>query len=237
MVESFQHMKKTISFSEANKNSDSHKKVVTKKLLLIVFCLFSYSNPVNSQNLDIRLLRSINKDRNQELDPFFKTITHTASPVTIGVPVAMFGISLLNHDKDLQTNSIYTGVSVLTASIVTTSLKYIVDRNRPYISYPELDVQTTGTSSSFPSGHTTVAFATATALSISYPKWYVIAPLYLWAGGVGYSRMHLGVHYPSDVLIGAVIGSGSAYVCYKIKQHIEKKRELRSGNKSYEIIP
>jgi undecaprenyl-diphosphatase len=44
-------------------------------------------------------------------------------------------------------------------------------------------------------------------LSRSYPKWYIAAPAYLWAGSVGYSRMYLGVHYPSDVFGGAVLGT------------------------------
>ncbi|HSC36729.1 MAG TPA: phosphatase PAP2 family protein, partial [Chitinophagaceae bacterium] len=65
---------------------------------------------------------------------------------------------------------------------------------------------------SFPSGHTSSAFAMATSISMSYPKWYVIAPCYLWAGTVGVSRIVLGVHYPSDVLAGALVGMGSAYV-------------------------
>jgi membrane-associated phospholipid phosphatase len=61
----------------------------------------------------------------------------------------------------------------------------------------------------------------ATSLSLQYPKWYVIAPAYLYAGTVAYSRMDLGVHYPSDVLSGAIIGSGSAYITYKINRKIK----------------
>ncbi|HEU4788615.1 MAG TPA: phosphatase PAP2 family protein, partial [Flavobacterium sp.] len=53
---------------------------------------------------------------------------------------------------------------------------------------------------------------------------YVIAPSFLWAGAVGYSRMYLGVHYPTDVLAGAIVGSGSAFLCYKLNKWINKKR-------------
>jgi membrane-associated phospholipid phosphatase len=52
----------------------------------------------------------------------------------------------------------------------------------------------------------------ATSLSITYPKWYVIAPSAIWACGVGFSRINQGVHYPSDVLAGAAIGVGCAFV-------------------------
>jgi len=71
-----------------------------------------------------------------------------------------------------------------------------------------------------PSGHTSTAFATATALTLQYPKWYVIAPSYVYAGLVGYSRMHPGVHHPSDVLAGALIGAGCAYLSHVVNKKL-----------------
>jgi len=61
-------------------------------------------------------------------------------------------------------------------------------------------------SSSFPSGHSAAAFAFATAISRDCP-WLAIAMLFL-AGSVAYSRVHTGVHYPSDTVVGALIGAG-----------------------------
>ena len=78
-----------------------------------------------------------------------------------------------------------------------------------------------------PSGHTSSVFATATSLSMAYPKWYVVVPSFVWAGSVGYSRMHLGVHYPSDVIIGALVGSGSAILTRKANQWLNSKRHTR----------
>jgi membrane-associated phospholipid phosphatase len=63
----------------------------------------------------------------------------------------------------------------------------------------------------------------STSLSVAYPKWYVIAPAYTWAAGVAYSRLALGAHYPSDVLAGAIIGSGSAWLNIKLNQWLNKK--------------
>ena len=60
-------------------------------------------------------------------------------------------------------------------------------------------------SRSFPSGHTASAFAFATAVGADLPA--LSFPLDALAAAVGYSRVHLGVHYPSDVIVGAVLGS------------------------------
>ena len=55
----------------------------------------------------------------------------------------------------------------------------------------------------------------------------MIAPAYLWAGAIGYSRMQLGMHYPSDVLAGAVIGAGSAFIAYKGQQWLLKRKQKK----------
>lgn len=67
----------------------------------------------------------------------------------------------------------------------------------------------TWTDQSFPSGHTTTAFALATVLSFLSPRWRV--PVFGVAALVGVSRVVLGMHYPSDVLGGAILGTLGAY--------------------------
>jgi membrane-associated phospholipid phosphatase len=73
---------------------------------------------------------------------------------------------------------------------------------------------------SMPSGHATAAWALATSLSLHYPKWSVIWPSFAYALGVSISRPYLGVHYPSDLLAGAIIGAGVAYVTYHYENEI-----------------
>ena len=197
-----------------------------KKMRNILLALFLF--PVfsgYSQNIDIRLLREINLNRNIHMDNTFKGFTNSAGPVAYGTPVVMFGISLIKHDQELKKKSLYIGASVLSSAIISNIFKYSVNRTRPFVTYPDIQKVTSGGSPSFPSGHTSDAFSLATSLTIAYPKWYVVVPAYGWASAVAYSRMDFGVHYPSDVLAGAVIGVGSAYLYYKAQQWINHKRK------------
>jgi membrane-associated phospholipid phosphatase len=193
-----------------------------KNILFLVLLLPSLT--IYSQNIDIRLLRQINIHRNEQLDGTFKTITNSVGPISIAAPMIVFGTGLIEKDKTLQEKGIMMGASFFVAAVVSTSMKYTFNRSRPFVTYPEIQKVTSGGSPSFPSGHTSAAFATATSLSLAFPKWYVIAPSYVYASAVGYSRMHLGVHYPSDVLAGAVIGAGSAYLSYKAQKWIIHKK-------------
>jgi hypothetical protein len=106
-----------------------------------------------------------------------------------------------NHrdSKALFVGGILTSVSV-------SSLKWITNRERPSGPTKRLN-------SSFPSGHAAMAFFLSTYLSKRYPKWRI--PLYIWATGVGLSRMYLKSHWPSDVVFGALLGTFWATVIYK----------------------
>jgi len=194
--------------------------------IILLWCTFSViSTQVSAQNADIELLRSLNGTPGSGLRHYSTFISNTTQVAVIGVPLVMGTMALIEKNDDLLKNTLYVGVSIGVSAGMTYALKYSVNRTRPYITYPSLNVDPAfyESSSSFPSSHTSVAFATATALSLKYPKWYVIAPSYFWACSVGYSRMNLGVHYPSDVLAGALIGAGSAYVTNLLNNWYWKK--------------
>lgn len=198
-----------------------------KHLLFSLFFLFTCS--ILGQNFDIDALKEINVERNKSLDPTFKFITNSNSYVNIGTPIVVFATGLIAKDSSLRMKGILLAESMFVSTLITTTMKYTIKRDRPFTTYDFIDKQATGGSPSFPSGHTSSAFSTATSLSIAFPKWYVIAPSFFWASSVGYSRMHLGVHYPSDVIVGAVIGSGSAFLCNQVNKwvanDIRKKRK------------
>ncbi|RTY67188.1 phosphatase PAP2 family protein [Flavobacterium sp. LB2P53] len=199
-----------------------NKNTVIAKINLIVwlFCMTF----VNAQNNDINILRDINVDRNKNLDPTFKLITNSAVPIGLVTPIIIYSVGLLKKDNAAKKEAIFVGEAFLVNAFITTALKHTIKRQRPFKTYPDIDQAASTVGYSFPSGHTSSAFATATSLSLAYHKWYVIAPSFVWASAVGYSRMHLGVHYPSDVVAGAVLGSGSAYLTYKANKWLNKKR-------------
>jgi len=179
-------------------------------VLLLIFlhtCAFA-------QNFDIRLLRSINH-RTSSIDGMMVPVTNSVYTITVAVPLGELAYGYAKHDS----LSIIHGWQAMAGAginfAVTFSAKYIVNRTRPYSRYPDINNYKTDTDPSFPSGHTSFAFETATMLSFQYPKWYVIVPSYAWASTVGYSRMYLGMHYPSDVLVGAFVGSASAWLSIK----------------------
>jgi undecaprenyl-diphosphatase len=75
---------------------------------------------------------------------------------------------------------------------------------------------------SFPSGHTGMAFAVTSGLFFMKKKELGIAALIL-ACLIAFSRMYLYVHYPTDVLVGLIIGLLSGYAGYQLYQYLEKK--------------
>lgn len=179
----------------------------------------------SSQSIDIDILQKINVNRNTEFDPAFKTITNTAIPISIATPVMMYTIGLIQKDSLIKQKALFIGETFLASAFITIASKSIIKRDRPYVTHPSIQPLSVEGSYSLPSAHTSSAFATATSLSMAYPKWYVVVPSFVWASSVGYSRMHLGVHYPSDVLVGALVGSGSAVLMYKANQWLNKKRK------------
>lgn len=191
------------------------------------FVFFFCVSTIHAQNVDIDVLKKININRNTSLDGTFKSISQTAVPISVATPILIYSLGMITNDSVAKQKALFIGETFLASAFITIVSKRIIKTDRPYDTYPTLQPVVSEASYSMPSGHTSIAFATATSLSLAYPKWYVVAPSFVWAGAIGYSRMHLGVHYPSDVLAGALVGSGSAYLTYKANQWINKKRKKK----------
>lgn len=184
-----------------------------------------------SQNIDINLLRSVNSGNSTCWDNTNKVFSKSITPVTIAVPAGLLLYGVLCKDSTAKKNSITMGASLAACGLITVGMKYAFNRPRPFVTYPDLITKKSDAGTpSFPSGHTSQSFATAASISLMYPKWYVIAPSFLWAGMVSYSRMELGVHYPSDVLAGAILGAGTSFLAWKIKKRWERKEKEGKKN-------
>ncbi|KAA5536475.1 phosphatase PAP2 family protein [Taibaiella lutea] len=183
-------------------------------------CALSCSQ-VYSQSLDMNILKSINASDPATQMYWIRTsnsVYYVAPTFTMG----SLGYGLLFKDKVAIHNGVESAMSVGICLALSGGIKTLVNRPRPYQSNPEINTLTYSDGKSFPSGHTTLAFATATTLALEYKKWYITIPAFVWAGSVGYSRMRLGRHYPTDVACGAAVGIGSAYLSHWLTKKILK---------------
>ena len=204
--------------------------IYLKYTIITLLLLWLSQAKLCAQNADIELLQKINSNDSEFWRGYSKAISNTTTYVSLTTIAGVATTGLIKNDKQLLRDALYLGVNFGTNALFTYSLKNSFKRPRPGITYPaQITMYEDVSSLSFPSGHTSEAFSTATALSLKYPEWYIIAPAYLWAGSVGYSRMNLGVHYPSDVLAGALLGTGTAFLTFKVNKWLN--RQVRKSKK------
>ena len=179
-------------------------------LMLVIILLFSSS--LQAQNWDINTLDNINPSNPSS--KYWQQTTASVYPISVGIPAGILIVGYINHNKAQQEKGWKIVGALAVNTILSQGLKYSINRERPYEKYPLLinPYDTKEQGKSFPSGHTSTAFSLAASIAIEYPKWYVVVPAYAYAASVGYSRLYLGEHYPSDVLAGAALGVGSAYL-------------------------
>lgn len=112
--------------------------------------------------------------------------------------------------------------------IINVSLKGLVARPRPFVVNEAIVPLVGGVSPyrSFPSGHSGGSFAAMLALSKWVPK-KVGIPAIILAAMIALSRLYVGVHYPTDIFGGFVVGLISSFVAYRIVKSVMQKREKK----------
>lgn len=138
------------------------------------------------------------------LDWLMWSITHLGSA---WCGIAVLSLAILRHQSSL---GLVTALGLLTLGIIIGVAKSLIQRPRPFTQLAGVRIIGLRPADlSYPSGHSAMAFTAATLLALGLP---LTGParvaVYCLATGVGYSRLHLGVHYPLDVLAGATLGTG-----------------------------
>ena len=175
------------------------------------------------QNLDGEILLLIQRYlRMDMLTPFMKSVTFLGNGGWFWILCA---VVLLAVQKTRKTGYA-AALSLIFGSIVTNLLlKNIVARPRPFAEIEALIPMITKPKDfSFPSGHTTASFAVALVMLRMLPKKFGI-PAVVLAALVAFSRLYLGVHYPTDVLAGFVIALvGSTLSVWIVRTKPEDKQ-------------
>jgi membrane-associated phospholipid phosphatase len=180
------------------------------QLLIAFICSTNGFAQSPFQKFDDRVMIDIQNTRTPEQTGVFMFLTNTYRYGEVAIPAGLLIGGIARNDMAMRQNSLFVASSTLVSYGLTLLIKQLVKRPRPFIQNINIVPVYRAGSTSFPSGHTSTSFATVTAFSMAYPKWYVIIPSYLWASSVSYSRMYLGVHYPTDVGAGLLLGAGSA---------------------------
>ena len=140
------------------------------------------------------------------LDPLMISVTYAASNAAIWLIAAFLMACSMRYRR--------IGVAVIVALAVTyivvdLVMKPVFDRPRPFEVEDLVPIVDPPTSASFPSGHTAHSFAAAFCIFYYNGRWGI--PALAFASLVGVSRIYLGVHWPTDVLAGAIVGMAVAY--------------------------
>lgn len=211
-------------------------------LLALLLLLSQNMSAQNNHNWDITLVDKLNHkgvSSNTWIQPYSNSVIY----MTAATPI-LFATKPLFEKKENKWKKCLFELGAMSSglvvnNLVTFQMKKAFERARPFDAYPNLIYPAyRPTDYSFPSGHTSGAFQWATTM-VLYSKfhygkspWWISAPVYAYAGSIAWSRMAMGVHYPTDVLAGAIIGSCSSWISWKLThkcfEHYSRNRATRT---------
>lgn len=174
-------------------------------------------------NLDANLLLWIQEYIRQDwMDGFWKVITAFGDSGIFWIALSL----LLLVPKQTRRIGITALAALAIGALITNvALKNLIARTRPYEVIDGLVLLIEKQSDySFPSGHTCASFAAAGVYWRMMPKKYGF-PLLVFAALIAFSRLYVGVHYPSDVLGGLLIGLFAAWAAWRMQEYLAGKKQ------------
>lgn len=178
-------------------------------------------------NFEISILLWIQENLRGVMDGFWIFITKLGDDGWFWIAV---GVALLLFKKTRTVGFTLLIALLINMFLTNLTLKDLFARPRPYTVSPELVTLIEKLSSySFPSGHTSVSFSGALVLYRMMPK-KVGIPAIILAAMIGFSRLYVGVHYPTDVLGGIVVGIIASTASYYLIQFVKKKIGEKKAN-------
>ena len=160
-----------------------------------------------ARRIDHAVYDAVSSSNTPRLDRAFAALTQAADYSRLSIAAAAL-LALTGGPRGRLAAVYGLGALAVTATVANAIVKPMTHRDRPDRHRPAAEVASSSVpmpkSSSFPSGHSAAAFAFATGVGHVWPL--AAVPLSVQATAVAYSRVHAGVHYPSDVLVGALLG-------------------------------
>lgn len=178
------------------------------------------------QNMDINILYWIQSNINSNfLNPIMIFFTSLGN---LGIIWIIISILLILSKKYRKIGLLTLAALIINTILGEGILKHIIERPRPFTTYPDLHIIISKpTSYSMPSGHTSASFAAAFMLAYYFKNIKVY--IFSLASLIAFSRLYLLVHYPTDVLTGVLLGYISFLIVIKIYNKLEKKSKEKSS--------
>ena len=173
-------------------------------------------------NLDGGLLLAIQELHQPWLDPIVSGFTKLGD---MGLLWIVLSLGMLCWRPTRKAGALALAALVLGSLCTNVFLKHLVARPRPWLSLPLVPLVAERDPNSFPSGHTCAAFAAGLCWARALPWRWGRAAAVIGAVCMGLSRLYVGVHYPTDVLAGALIGALCAWAAWKACQVWEERKK------------
>jgi undecaprenyl-diphosphatase len=189
------------------------------------------------QTIDVKIFFLINNTlKNNFFDFIMPFITTTKNFYIIFLLIFLYLIIFGKFRGKVAAISIVVGVTI-SDLLCSKILKHLINRPRPFMIMDEVIKMVSAAGPSMPSSHAMNSFTVATMFLLFFKKngcneknWFIKIIKSYWVGIIAYffaflssySRVYVGVHYPSDVLLGAILGIFLGIILYKIFKKVYK---------------